>query len=213
MRTVKITLLFIVILIGSNTDCDADTKIGRSSNGLEAEDFRENLILFNLHAGFLTGDAADIIDALDDNPAEKILYGYGLSYERFLNLRTSIGINFEYLIKGIPESDGVSLKGKLFALNGSYYLTELKRSRPFLKVEYGRLNTSVGGIPLYNYDFDPVSFFKIGLGLTSSTGKSTATRFELYYRKILSKDIDTNYGEMPFDITHIGMTFGLAIPF
>lgn len=221
MRFVTFLLTTILCITFFSTGINAYTKVGRTKKEKDKDNeqtvviqFKQNLVMANGYWGYLQGNANKMISQFGDNSTDQMLFGFGISYDRFINSNLTVGFNYSYLFKYFPGSSETSLRSNLYGINGSYYLTGLRLSRPYVKAELGRVSSSVHS-PYDRYsnlDIESVSYYKIGLGIVRNPGHGVATRFELYYQNILSSDIDPIFGYEAFNISYIGFTISFGMP-
>lgn len=178
-----------------------------------------------LTAGVLSGSAASDIERIRKGAAERMFYGLGVTVEYNLTVKSAIGLNTEVLWKKLPSVNKEAEKKPIraVALSGSWLLnfSSLKRNSVYARVEMGSLWAK---IPEYfataqngtrDLNLGRRSFFRIGLGLLTYTGPTTATRIEIYHKRIFSNEFPVDqlsYQSDPyrFDITSIGLELALG---
>lgn len=187
----------------------------RESNEPILRQINFNIVPF-LTAGKTTGKASEYLEYLSDNFADKILYGGGLSLYHHPHPRYAIGLNFEYLIKDIPETYLDPARGFQYSVSFIYFLRSMHKSRPYGRIDLGILSAKVPNYPQDGEDMDLGSHevFRFGLGLFTFTSTFTNTRFELYYKRAFSEghriEDYFNY-EIDFDAQCIGLEAAIGV--
>lgn len=207
-RAIFISLFIIFVL---NFSVVAQPEPGQTNRYREVT----NYISVFVNSGMLTGESGDLYTMNDETYADKVYYGFGLSYERYLKKRIGVGVNLSLTYKSVPsqyESD-ITSATRAFAYSAftSFYLNNPAQKRYYIKPEIGNMNIlqPLKGLP--NQNFGGHLFGRLSLGFTAQNYSETSIRFEAFYQVIFGKDEDfdgTSYEK--FNVTMFGVLVGFG---
>jgi len=170
----------------------------------------KHMVVGFFSAGKLTGEAADLEPELKD----RIVYGFGLSYEHYLRPKIGIGFEGKVLWKSVPGDYYGSLRATNLGLSGIYRFRPTLRRTFYLKGGLGYSTGSVSVSAGSRKGAGRRTHARLGIGLLSYTSGATNTRLELSYNILFYDSSSTGDlgGWGPFDINYIGVDFGIGLP-
>ncbi|MDH3891580.1 MAG: hypothetical protein OEV49_10900 [candidate division Zixibacteria bacterium] len=166
-----------------------------------------------LTSGMLVGPVADLLGGYNDARAELILFGGGVSLERYFSPRLGIGLSLEAVWR-VGRGTGLS-PARIESIGGYglYRFAPDSRSSLFTKLEVGSVsghyrwmsgNRSLGRHP----------FIRVGIGQFYFTGATTNARFELFYKYAFTEgnSLPNRRTEIGFNAACVGFeaAFGLG---
>lgn len=172
----------------------------------------------SLTGGVLVGDAADVIEYLDDNFSAKFVYGGGLASEVYLSRQFAIGLHYDLAFKDIPDTDAKPLRSYSTGMYGLFKFYSEKRTIPYLKGEVARIKVKLEdyvpapGFSPRSLELGTFDCFRIGLGMITHTSSRSTLRSEFFYR-IISADGErvTNFGRISFNVSYVGIELAWGI--
>ena len=170
------------------------------------------MIVPRLTAGSVIGKAGDYSG---DRLQDKIVYGAAISFEYHFSRAHAVGLNFDIVFKDMNNYNLNAIR--MFSYSASYLFrfSPGKRRSGYLRPEIGFIK---GTLPDYfgrNLDLDTHPYLRLGLGIFDYTASRTNTRFEIFYKRVISSGHELDVlsgGEINFNAQEIGIEFGLGIP-
>jgi len=215
IKTLSLTMLALILCQPSVWGGKID-RLPEESSKPNVRQIKFNVVPF-LTVAKTTGKASEYLEYLSDNFADKILYGGGVGFYYHPHPGYAVGLNVEYLVKDIPETDLDAARG--FQYSGSFilFLRELHKAMPYLRAEFGVVTAKVPNYPQdgENMDLGSHPVIRLGFGLFAFTSSHTNTRIELYYKTAFSSGhrIEDFYSyKIDFNAECIGVELGVGIP-
>ena len=165
--------------------------------------------------GKLTGKSGEAADYKDEGARNKIVYGGGLSIQKFFTETTGAGINLGLIWKGIPDLDSGPFRILLYSGSAIFDPYPFHRTAPCFRAELGFANSRY-----LNYNGSTLTlgthfFYGVGIELRSYTGIGTKATLALWYREMLTDGhevVTNNVYTVPFNVTGLGIELSVAIP-
>jgi hypothetical protein len=165
-----------------------------------------------LHAGRLTGDAGRSADYNNDNFSERLVYGFGLGVNHYLNRKWSVGGHFAATWKSISDSNVGPFRMLSYSARVKYFLFSQSKESPYGHIETGFISGSLQNYRNESLGLGTHPFIKIGAGLRGYTSAGTTTSFLLFYQAAFSEndEIEDYSGTISYDVTLIGVELGFG---
>jgi len=165
--------------------------------------------------GKLTGKSGEAADYKDEGARNKILYGGGLSLQKFFTETTGAGINLGLIWKAIPDLDSGPFR--IFSYSGSVILDPYPfyRTAPCFRAELGFANSRY-----LNYNGNTLAlgthfFYGVAIELRSYARAGTKVTLAVWYREMFTDGYEvatSNIYTVPFNVTCLGIELSVAIP-